>query len=277
MFWWDVLRLKFGSRLTRMNAATSLGKSKDSRAIKPLLGALKHEDSLVRSYAAEALGEIGEPSTAEPLRAALADPDEHARLSIARSWIKTQGFKDVRPLEKLLSHNIDEVRAAAAEALGELGDSKAIQPLISRLKDMRRVAFYSVRALRSLGWKPDGQVQGRLYACGFYQLFHVYDDGMAEEPICLSCGQQLSGGESILDMGSPRVTIVVGSRSPSQMRDDLALFDGSVCFACWAIFCARCINAQAERIDQCPYCRGATKPAYRKHLRELIPLLRRGE
>lgn len=75
-------------------AAEALGRTKDKRAVAPLIQALEDNTYAVRVNAARALGKIGEPAVA-PLMQALND-------------------------ERLV------VREAAAEALGQIKDKRAV-------------------------------------------------------------------------------------------------------------------------------------------------------
>jgi len=82
----------------RKSAAGYLGRTRDSRAFAPLIGALGDKESVVRRYAAEGLGNLGDAGAFAPLVASLGDKEE-------------------------------EVRRAAASALGVLGDPRAIPAL----------------------------------------------------------------------------------------------------------------------------------------------------
>src|SRR4030042_267341 len=64
--------LKDDSTVARRNAATALGKIKDSAAVEPLIEALKDKDAIVRMNAVTALGEIGK-SAIEALIANILD------------------------------------------------------------------------------------------------------------------------------------------------------------------------------------------------------------
>jgi hypothetical protein len=92
-----------------------------SPAVKPLIAALKDENSDVRKAAADALVKIGAPAV-EPLIAALKDENS-------------------------------DVRQAAAKALGKIGDPRAVEPLIAALKD-KDVRKAAAEALGRLGWEP---------------------------------------------------------------------------------------------------------------------------
>ena len=64
--------------------------------------------------------------------------------------LKTQG--DVEGLIEALSYEKDEnVRLAAAWALGEMGDQRAIEPLINALQDQQRVKEAAAKSLGEIG------------------------------------------------------------------------------------------------------------------------------
>jgi HEAT repeat protein len=51
------------------------------------------------------------------------------------------------------------VRWHSAEALGKIGDSHAVEPLIAALKDEdSAVRWYSTKALEKLGWKSEDDI-----------------------------------------------------------------------------------------------------------------------
>jgi HEAT repeat protein len=99
----------------RYAAAVALGKMRDVRAVKPLISALKDwEDKYLQSYfvVVKALDEI----------------DPHWRMSeAAKSTIPDFiiALKDKNP----------GIRMGAARALGDIGDTQAVEPLIEALKD----------------------------------------------------------------------------------------------------------------------------------------------
>ena len=87
----------------------------------------------------------------------------------------------------------------------------------------------------------------------------------SDHPVCSSCGKSLGEGASIFGGAQ-----VISARPASEVQDDYTLFKGSICFQCQAVFCVECL---AGRVDRCPKCQSATKPAYRRHLRELGALV----
>lgn len=72
----------------RCEAAWSLGRVGDTRAIEPLAHALSDENIFVRGRAAWALGEIGDAKAIEPLTQALNDTKEYVREEARKSLDK---------------------------------------------------------------------------------------------------------------------------------------------------------------------------------------------
>ncbi|NLF77026.1 MAG: HEAT repeat domain-containing protein [Chloroflexi bacterium] len=140
-----IVALKDASADVREAAAKALGEIGDARAEKPLFDAIKLSEQMsaapaggpladlfmvigrdiqigeqkVRVAAMVALGKMGAP-VVEPLIAALNDPDKHKR-------------------------------QAAAEALGEIGDVRAVQPLIAALKASPLAEIAAASALAKMG------------------------------------------------------------------------------------------------------------------------------
>ena len=63
---------------------------------------------------------------------------------------------DVKGLSRALSYRHDDhIRRAAAEALGQIGDARAVQPLLAALRDNDSdVREAAAKALDKLGWSP---------------------------------------------------------------------------------------------------------------------------
>jgi len=109
----------------------------DSRAVEPLIAALKDKDSEVRSGAAWLLG-VGarlDPSAVEPLITALKDLDPSVRWSAARSLGWAAGPRAVGPLIAALKDKDTKVRSEAAEALRGRTDPRTVEALIAALDD----------------------------------------------------------------------------------------------------------------------------------------------
>jgi hypothetical protein len=165
----------------RENAAITLGKIKDERAIEPLIKLLTDEEWEVESAATTALVEIGKHAV-EPLINILQDENEDIFLQM-KAIAVLAGIKDeraiqpmiqalkekpelqadlgyhlglmgkpaVKPLIQLLDDEDPEVRVRAAEALGRLGDDRAIGPLTDALNDKdETVRIFAKMGLESI-------------------------------------------------------------------------------------------------------------------------------
>ncbi|MEX2720691.1 MAG: HEAT repeat domain-containing protein, partial [Candidatus Wukongarchaeota archaeon] len=78
---------------------------------------------------------------------------------------KMKAKKDVKGLIKALKYKRDQdVRRYAALTLGEIGDAKAVEPLIQALKEENKgIRWNAVGALDKLGWKPEDDIEKALY------------------------------------------------------------------------------------------------------------------
>ncbi len=119
----------------RWAAATSLGNMKAREAIDVLVKLLKDESWDVRRAAAIALGKIKDPKAVEPLIETLKS-ELLIRFEAARSLIQI-GYEAVPELISVLkADNVDiDVKVKAAEALGLIGDERAVESLVKLLND----------------------------------------------------------------------------------------------------------------------------------------------
>ncbi|TYO92004.1 HEAT repeat domain-containing protein [Desulfallas thermosapovorans] len=171
----------------RREVVTALGKIKDPSTTIPLVELLEKEDSAyVRSGIAEMLGEIGDPIAVQPLISLLHNEEDVLVLSDAATSLGKIGdhrailplielfnYEDsnlaecvklalvnmgqpaVIPLLQSLDHANPLVRERAAATLGQIGEKKAVLPLIDRLaveKD-QEVLVSIAEALGHLGDK----------------------------------------------------------------------------------------------------------------------------
>lgn len=116
-------------------AVYCLGEIGDVRAVQPLIEALRADDVSLRSDIIEALLKLGEIAV-RPLIFALTSPDINVRRGAAFALGLFRHELAVVPLLGAL--NLDEassVRAAAADALADCADARAVEPLIRALKD----------------------------------------------------------------------------------------------------------------------------------------------
>jgi len=181
-------------RLSESAAANALGLMGDP-AVVYMIGALNHDDSKVRCAAAAALGYINNPAAVEPLILALSDPNhwvtgaaafalgcigdpraiepllinseypgislvalETALDSIDALWRKSQAARAAVP--KLLAA-LPYDKSYSVWALGEIGDPRAIEPLIVALRS-KTDSGLRAGAARALGQIGDPRAVGPL-------------------------------------------------------------------------------------------------------------------
>ena len=130
--------------LVRKEAARSLTRVGDERAVKALIEALRYESweddytvlISVRESAADALGNIGDKRALNPLIQSLSeDSDEEVRWKSAAALGKIGDQSAVEPLIDALKDKSWGVRKNASNALGDIGDNKAFDPLLKALND----------------------------------------------------------------------------------------------------------------------------------------------
>ena len=124
-------------RRTRRAVAMSLGALGDRRAVEPLIAILTDPDT--SNYyiqdAVETLGTLGDRRALEPLVALLAHENTQIRLQAAGALGALGGQRALEPLVALLAHENIDIRLQAAGALGALGDSRAAELLVALLAD----------------------------------------------------------------------------------------------------------------------------------------------
>jgi len=170
----------------RRGAVQFLGWTRDPRAVKPLIGALKDENEMVRSEAAYTLGQVGDERAIDPLITTLDDESSHVRCQAARaleqigrrggsvvdtliaaledgswrvrssaalalSWLRADPAK--AKLRAALEDESMPVRNAAALALARMDESDVIQPLIEALGD--ETALVRAEVAFALGYAGD--------------------------------------------------------------------------------------------------------------------------
>lgn len=127
--------------------------------------ALAHKDENIRKEALEALGKMGEPAV-EPL---IRDLEDSGNVAIVLSRI---GGPAVEPLIRVLkSYSVSPFpQTYAAEALGRIGDIKAVEPLKQALEEGFShnwlLLFEAADALDKLGWAPSDKSKRLFYLIG---------------------------------------------------------------------------------------------------------------
>ena len=130
-----IAALTSSNRHARAGAAAALGELGSNRAVAALLGCLHDRNWTVRWQVATALGKLGGTEAIAPLIIALRDQHPRVREAAARAF---WGLKDNRAVPALITSLKDRtpaVRSAAAGALGIIGNHRALGPLCDVLHD----------------------------------------------------------------------------------------------------------------------------------------------
>lgn len=118
---------------------------------------IKDEDPGVRSAATRAIARHGSPDQAGLIIARLDDEDPLVRLEAARGLQRMHSPEAVEPLIRLISldetgevyaEDNEDIRAAAADALGQYAENRVVEALIAALADQSLAV--NTRALGSL-------------------------------------------------------------------------------------------------------------------------------
>jgi HEAT repeats/PBS lyase HEAT-like repeat len=139
----------------RIRAARALGKSRDPRAISPLVGCLKDVDPRVRRCCAEALLRLGSIRSVQAFIERLEDREESlfTRKVAADALAKIRSYSAIESLAgRLLDPEEKEpIRIHAADALGRTGSLRAIDALEKAKEDGNpRVKHESGKALSQI-------------------------------------------------------------------------------------------------------------------------------
>lgn len=118
---------------TRLKSALILGKTKDSKAVKPLVQTLSDDNIYVRKYAAKALIQIGKPSF-DLLAISLRDVDWFVRKESAYALSEIDGYRAAGILADALRDEDTRVVDEVKKSLIKIG-KPAIEPVINLLND----------------------------------------------------------------------------------------------------------------------------------------------
>lgn len=135
----------------REDAALALGQFPDPRGVRPLIDALRDEDHAVRTAATAALKLIGEPAVVD-LGSCLRDPELSVQEAAASILSLIADDRVVEPLMSALLSEDWVVRMHAAQALGRLAYSPAVDTLVLLLQDkVPAVRDEATAALKAIG------------------------------------------------------------------------------------------------------------------------------
>jgi HEAT repeat protein len=117
-------------RKTGKAAARAMGKLDNSRAVEPLIDALR--DHEIFEAASEALVTLGSSHVFKPLINAL-DMNDKSRRAVVVVLGMLGDQRAVEPLIKALEDSDRDISQVAANALGKLGNPRAVEPLVQSL------------------------------------------------------------------------------------------------------------------------------------------------
>lgn len=118
----------------RIFAADILGSMQSARVVAPLCTALLHDPEVnVRYQAAVSLGALAFPESARCLNTSLED-EEWVQFAAIEALTKIRDASSTRPMIKALDQATDLVASSMVDALGEMGDLKAVPLLLRRME-----------------------------------------------------------------------------------------------------------------------------------------------
>jgi len=151
MLWWTIRQLKTGTANTKMSASVKLGKSRNRKAIEPLLSALMDRDPQVQEAALKALDNttldwrrsdevsVFLPSIVATLKrvdedTSTAHPARRAKQAAVRALSKIGDHRAIELLATALKDKDEYVQEESAKALGTIGGELVVEPLFAALK-----------------------------------------------------------------------------------------------------------------------------------------------
>ena len=131
-------------------AANAINQIDNGKAIDKLIVELKDKNSPSRGEIAQAIGRIGKVTNIDPLLSLLPENDNHLRSKIAKAIRRIGKVFKIDPFLSFLEAKDKQcVRGFIAEALGQIGDGKALDSLIRLSTDKSR--FVRACATKALG------------------------------------------------------------------------------------------------------------------------------
>jgi len=146
-----------------LRTSNSVEEMKRKRDVRGLIGMLSHRDLVMQWKATEALGELGTDAIDHLIRA-LNSRSKDVRLGVIEALGEIGDKRAIIPLKRKLHDRDNEVRWESALALGEIGDRSAIDPLTEALTDKDKYVRYGAAiALDKIGWIPESSEQWAFY------------------------------------------------------------------------------------------------------------------
>ena len=190
--------------IVRMHAAKALGRIQDPEAVAPLVPLLQDSVKAVREETSTALAAIGEAALPS-LRGALTHEEWLVRLHAVEALGKTRSPEAVAPLLSVLFNDQDRaVREDAVRALGQIGDARAVEFLVTAMKDL---------GLRPLAVEALGQIGDRRAVPVLINVLEGVERPEVSQPIN-GCGDH---------WGEEMVTLGAAARALGVIRDESAI------------------------------------------------------
>ena len=190
--------------IVRMHAAKALGRIQDPKAVGPLVPLLQDKVKAVREEASTALAAIGEAALSS-LLAALTHGEWLVRLHAVEALGKTRSSEAVVPLLSVLFNDQDRaVREDAVRALGQIGDARAVEFLMTVMKEP---------GLRPLAIEALGRIGDRRAVPVLINVLEDMDRPKTSQPI-EGCGDHWN--EDIIVLG-------VAAKALGVIRDEAAI------------------------------------------------------
>jgi len=138
---WLLEQVDTKDRVQRERVVAALGTLKAKEGVAAIAKVLSNPSLGRRYVAAWSLGEIGDPSGISPLLNALDDDDAEVRKYATRSLIK-MNTAAVLPLIEYLGRSTARGEGGAIRALGDIGDQRALDPLLKRVDGPNRLDIF---------------------------------------------------------------------------------------------------------------------------------------
>ena len=190
--------------IVRMHAAKALGRIQDPEAVTPLVPLLQDSVKAVREETSAALAAIG-AAALPSLLGALTHGEWLVRLHAVEALGKTRSPEAVSPLLSVLFNDRDRaVREDAVRALGHIGDARAVEFLVTAMKDS---------GLRPLAVEALGQIGDRRAVPVLINVLEGVDRPEVSQPID-GCGDH---------WGEEMITFGMAARALGVIRDESAI------------------------------------------------------
>ncbi|MBU1247932.1 MAG: HEAT repeat domain-containing protein [Proteobacteria bacterium] len=210
----------------RIFASDILGSTGSNRALKSLCDMLlKDPEVNVRYQAAVSLGILGMPEAAACLNKAMKD-EEWVQYSVIEALAKLKQSSSVDALVKAMDHSSDLVGSMIIDALGAMGNVKAVKVLLDRMESSPAAlrnkivkAVIDILGGKSLALLSDNEREHlRMY------MLHALDDDEVETQDAAILGLGYIGGEK----ASASILGLATNLDPDRDQDRLAIIFDSL-------------------------------------------------